>query len=108
MVAAHQRSLFAGGEPALAPAPVFERVVLDATSWIDLARSWLLGTDALLDAPAGSVRVLELRGLASRAPYFHSGQAKNITKVLNFYVDRFHIDLNHSKRADLEAFLLAL
>ena len=55
MVAAHQRSLFAGGEPALAPAPVFERVVLDATSWIDLARSWLLGGDALLDALVGSV-----------------------------------------------------
>ena len=55
MVAAHQRSLFAGGEPALAPAPAFERVVLDATSWIDLARSWLLGTDALLDALIESV-----------------------------------------------------
>jgi alkylated DNA repair dioxygenase AlkB len=55
VVAAHQRSLFAGGEPALAPAPVVERVVLDATSWIDLARSWLLGTDALLDALVESV-----------------------------------------------------
>jgi cytochrome c peroxidase len=56
----------------------------------------------------GKVRVLGLRGLASRAPYFHSGQAKNINQVLNFYTDRFHINLNHSKRADLEAFLLAL
>ena len=55
MVAAHQRSLFAGGEPALAPAPAYERVVLDDGSWIDLARSWLLGADALLDALVGSV-----------------------------------------------------
>ena len=52
--------------------------------------------------------MLGLRGLASRAPYFHAGQAKDISKVVNFYVDRFNIDLNSNKRADLEAFLLAL
>ena len=50
-------------------------------------------------ADIGKVRVLGLRGLASRAPYFHAGQAKNINKVPNFYTDRFNINLNHSKRA---------
>ena len=52
--------------------------------------------------------MLGLRGLASRAPYFHAGQAKDINQVLNFYADRFNINLNSDKRDDLEAFLLAL
>ena len=59
-------------------------------------------------ADIGKVRVLGLRGLASRAPYFHAGQAKDIKHVLNFYKDRFDIDMNGSQRDDLEAFLLAL
>ena len=59
-------------------------------------------------ADIGKVRVLGLRGLASRAPYFHSGQAKDIKHVLNFYKDRFDIDMSGSQRDDLEAFLLAL
>jgi len=52
--------------------------------------------------------VLGLRGLASRAPYFHAGQAANIQQVLDFYATRFHIDLSQHRRVDLEAFLKAL
>jgi cytochrome c peroxidase len=59
-------------------------------------------------ADIGKVRVLGLRGLASRAPYFHAGQAKDISKVINFYVERFNIALNSNQRDDLSAFLLAL
>ena len=59
-------------------------------------------------ADIGKVRVLGLRGLASRAPYFHAGQAKNIGEVLNFYANRFQIALSAADRADLAAFLLAL
>jgi hypothetical protein len=59
-------------------------------------------------ADIGKVRVLGLRGLASRAPYFHAGQAKNIGAVLSFYARRFNIAFTSSQRADLEAFLLAL
>jgi hypothetical protein len=59
-------------------------------------------------ADIGKVRVLGLRGLASRAPYFHAGQAKNIGEVLGFYADRFDIHFSSGQRADLEAFLLAL
>jgi len=55
VVVAHQRSLFAGGDPAVAPSPVYERVPLDAGSWVDLARGWLSGADMLLDHLAGSV-----------------------------------------------------
>ena len=59
-------------------------------------------------ADIGKVRVLGLRGLASRAPYFHAGQAKNIGGVLDFYARRFHIPFSGDQRADMEAFLLAL
>jgi cytochrome c5 len=59
-------------------------------------------------ADIGKVRVLGLRGLASRAPYFHSGQGKNLNKVLDFYDERFDIGLTNKQRADLKNFLLAL
>jgi alkylated DNA repair dioxygenase AlkB len=48
-VAPHQRSLFAVGEPALAPDPEWTRCALDGASWVDVARGALLGADALLD-----------------------------------------------------------
>jgi cytochrome c peroxidase len=59
-------------------------------------------------ADIGKVRVLGLRGLAARAPYFHAGQAKDISQVLSFYAGRFNISLNSEMRDDLTAFLLAL
>jgi cytochrome c peroxidase len=64
--------------------------------------------NTLLWADIGKVRVLELRGLASRAPYFHAGNAKNIPEVLDFYAKRFNIYFSGAQRADLQAFLLAL
>ena len=42
-------SLFAAGEPQLADHSTMLRHHLDPTSWIDIARQWLLGGDALLD-----------------------------------------------------------
>ena len=53
-------------------------------------------------------RIPPLRGLAARAPYFHDGQAKNISAAIRYHEDRFNIDLSHGKRKDLEAFLGAL
>jgi alkylated DNA repair dioxygenase AlkB len=35
--------------PAIDSGAVFERLVLDDTSWIDVARGWLLGADAVYD-----------------------------------------------------------
>jgi len=49
-----------------------------------------------------------LRGLASRAPYFHNGSARTIADVVNFYDVRFSLNLTHREKADLEAFLSAL
>ena len=59
-------------------------------------------------ADLAKFRVPPLRGLAARAPYFHDGRAKNISEVIHFYKDRFHIDLSDGKQGDLEAFLGAL
>jgi cytochrome c peroxidase len=49
-----------------------------------------------------------LRGLPSRAPYFHNGSANTLDDVLNFYEQRFHIGLTPRERADLIAFLSSL
>ncbi len=49
-----------------------------------------------------------LRGLASRAPYFHNGSAADFDEVLDFYAKRFSITFTPQERADLIAFLGAL
>jgi len=49
-----------------------------------------------------------LRGLASRAPYFHNGSAKDLTTVVKFYDERFHIGFTDAQVSDLVAFLNAL
>lgn len=54
-MSAHQRSLFAVGSPALAADPVFERRALAHGAWVEMARGYLCGADALLDELAASV-----------------------------------------------------
>jgi cytochrome c peroxidase len=49
-----------------------------------------------------------LRGLASRAPYFHNGFAASLTDVVKFYDTRFHIGLDAQSTVDLAAFLQSL
>jgi cytochrome c peroxidase len=49
-----------------------------------------------------------LRGLASRAPYFHNGSAKDLAAVVKFYDTRFHIGFQAQELAALQAFLEAL
>jgi hypothetical protein len=49
-----------------------------------------------------------LRGLASRAPYFHNGSAGSLADVLTFYDDRFTIGFTAQEKTDLIAFLNAL
>ena len=49
-----------------------------------------------------------LRGLASRAPYFHNGSARSLADVVTFYDVRFGLQLTEQEKADLEAFLSAL
>jgi hypothetical protein len=49
-----------------------------------------------------------LRGLASRAPYFHNGSAQTLGEVVDFYNTRFHIGLSQQEKEDLIAFLSSL
>jgi hypothetical protein len=49
-----------------------------------------------------------LRGLASRAPYFHNGSADSLTDVMEFYDKRFNIGFTAQEKKDLIAFLNSL
>jgi cytochrome c peroxidase len=49
-----------------------------------------------------------LRGLSSRAPYFHNGSAQTLGDVVDFYNTRFSIGFSSQEREDLIAFLSAL
>lgn len=65
-----------------------------------------LVTGRFLDA--GKTKGPILRGLSSRAPYFHNGSAKDLATVVAFYNGRFAIGLTADQQADLVAFLQAL
>ncbi len=49
-----------------------------------------------------------LRGLAARAPYFHNGAAADLHEVVNFYNQRFGMQLTDEQKSDLVAFLNSL
>jgi cytochrome c peroxidase len=49
-----------------------------------------------------------LRGLAARAPYFHNGAAADLHELVNFYNQRFAMNLTNQQKQDLIAFLNSL
>jgi cytochrome c peroxidase len=49
-----------------------------------------------------------LRGLAARAPYFHTGAAADLNELVNFYNSRFQMGLTQEQKQDLIAFLNSL
>ena len=49
-----------------------------------------------------------LRGLATRAPYFHNGFANDLNEAVDFYDTRFGMGLTAGEKADLVAFLRTL
>jgi hypothetical protein len=49
-----------------------------------------------------------LRGLAARAPYFHNGAAANLEQLVDFYNERFQMNLTTEEKEDLIAFLNSL
>jgi cytochrome c peroxidase len=59
-------------------------------------------------ADIGKVKGPILRGLASRAPYFHNGSARTLADVVTFYNQRFALGLTAQEQADLVAFLSTL
>jgi alkylated DNA repair dioxygenase AlkB len=50
-----QQTLLGAGDPAVDPGARVERFALDDNSWVDVARGWLQGADALLEALARDV-----------------------------------------------------
>jgi cytochrome c peroxidase len=65
-----------------------------------------LTTGQCSDFDRGKVPIL--RGLAARAPYFHNGSAATLQQVVNFYNQRFQINLTASEQFELIAFLNSL
>jgi cytochrome c peroxidase len=59
-------------------------------------------------ADVGKFKGPILRGLAARPPYFHNGFAQDLDAVIDFYNDRFAMDLTQQQHDDLVAFLRAL
>ncbi len=49
-----------------------------------------------------------LRALATRAPYFHNGSAKDLHGAVEFYDTRFGMALTPDEKSDLVAFLRTL
>jgi len=49
-----------------------------------------------------------LRGLAARAPYFHNGAGRDLNEVLNFYNQRFQMNLTATEQRQIIAFLNSL
>ncbi len=49
-----------------------------------------------------------LRGLAGRAPYFHNGAAASLMQAVNFYNERFRMNLTQRQKEQLVAFLGSL
>jgi cytochrome c peroxidase len=49
-----------------------------------------------------------LRGLAARAPYFHNGAAATLLEAVNFYNQRFAMNLTAQQKQELVAFLNSL
>jgi cytochrome c peroxidase len=59
-------------------------------------------------ADIGKVKGPILRGLASRAPYFHNGSAATLMDVVNFYNQRFNLNFTDEQKQDLVNFLNTL
>jgi cytochrome c peroxidase len=57
---------------------------------------------------AGKIKGPILRGLSSRAPYFHNGSAQTLLDAVRFYENRFNLKLTNQEESDLVAFLSAL
>ena len=70
----------------------------------DPGKSLITGNCSDLNRVKGPI----LRGLAGRAPYFHNGAAASLLEVVNFYNQRFQMNLAEDQKRQLIAFLNAL
>jgi cytochrome c peroxidase len=70
----------------------------------DLGKAMITGQCGDLNRLKGPV----LRGLAARAPYFHNGAAETLLQAVNFYNERFEMNLTEEQKRQLVAFLNSL
>ncbi len=70
----------------------------------DLGKSMITGLCSDVNRVKGPV----LRGLAGRAPYFHNGAAATLLQAVNFYNQRFSMNLTEEQKRQLVAFLNSL
>jgi hypothetical protein len=92
--------------------PVFQLLCTDPTSPLfnhtfyvtDPGRALISGSCADIGKTKGPI----LRGLASRAPYFHNGSAATLMDAVNFYDTRFGINFSDQEKQDLVNFLQTL
>jgi hypothetical protein len=70
----------------------------------DLGKGMISGLCSDLNRVKGPI----LRGLAARAPYFHNGAAATLLQAVNFYNQRFSMNLTQEQKRQLVAFLNSL
>jgi len=70
----------------------------------DLGKGMISGLCSDLNRVKGPI----LRGLAARAPYFHNGAAATLLQAVNFYNQRFSMNLTEVQKHQLVAFLNSL
>jgi cytochrome c peroxidase len=70
----------------------------------DLGKGMITGLCGDVNRIKGPV----LRGLAGRAPYFHNGAAATLLQAVNFYNQRFAMNLSEEQKRQLVAFLNSL
>ena len=70
----------------------------------DLGKGMITGLCSDMNRVKGPI----LRGLAGRAPYFHNGAAATLLQAVNFYNQRFSMNLTEEQKRQLVVFLNSL
>jgi cytochrome c peroxidase len=83
---------------------IYKGATYDQFKTTDPGAGWITGKCADL----GKFKVPPLRGLASRAPFFHGGQAATMKDVIIFYKNRFSMNLTDQDVQDLVNFMNTL
>ena len=93
------------GTPDLPRYTVTSRLTGQTVTTTDLGRAAITGRFTDLN----KFKTPSLRGLASRAPYFHNGSAATLLDVINAYeAAGFQFGFSEDEKADLVAFLESL
>jgi cytochrome c peroxidase len=80
------------------------KTTLEIKTTTDPGRAMITG----LWKDVGRLKGPILRGLSSRAPYFHNGSANSLGDAIDFYNKRFNVGITAQEKNDLIAFLSTL